>query len=169
MQLVLPWYLELQQVGQTHLFPFQHSPGPSEALIPGPLPRKLQNENTRQIRKVTASAQHNYCSPEISASLANCQLRLLILDFSQITYFIQQGRGNLWPACRDVCLQMMTTVLWSSCCVQRCHPFSSSPDPCGTFVSLWHLCSALFYFGFCCFLPQEESFTTGLSTVTVLK
>ena len=34
------------EVGQAHLFPLQHSLGPSERLMSGSLPRKLQNENT---------------------------------------------------------------------------------------------------------------------------
>lgn len=34
------------EVGQAHLFPLQHSLGPSEPLMSGSLPCKLQNENT---------------------------------------------------------------------------------------------------------------------------
>jgi hypothetical protein len=38
--------LETLEVGQTHLFPLQHSLRPSELLMSGSLPCKLQNENT---------------------------------------------------------------------------------------------------------------------------
>lgn len=38
--------LEPLEVGQAHLFPLQHSLGPSELLMSGSLPCKLQNENT---------------------------------------------------------------------------------------------------------------------------